>query len=138
SQRIARVFLSLGYAVDVIANENKTFIPKKEYAFFIDTRMNFERLAPLLNKECIKLLHVTTAHPYFHNAAQANRLRSLQERKHVALPSHRFIKPEYAMAVEHADAIIVPSEFCLQNYRYSNKPIYLVPSPVEFEYPWAE
>jgi len=138
TQKIAKVFLDFGYAVDVIANENKEFLPKKDYAFFIDTRMNFERLAPLLNENCVKILHVTTAHPYFHNAAEASRLMALQERRHVTLPSQRFMPPHFAMAVEYADCVTVPSKFCMHNFRYANKPLYLVPSAAEFVYPWME
>jgi len=138
TQRMAEIFLDFGYAVDVIANENKEFLPQKDYSFFVDTRMNFERLAPLLNKNCVKILHATTAHPYFHNAAEAKRLIALQERKHVTLQSWRYMPPAYAMAVEYADAITVPSEFCIQSFRYANKPFYLVPNPAEFVYPWME
>jgi glycosyltransferase involved in cell wall biosynthesis len=138
TQRMARKFLDLGYAVDVIANKNNAFHPKKKYTFFIDTRMNFERLAPKLNKDCIKILHATTAHPYFHNAAEAHRLMALQERKHVTLRSRRFMLPRYAVAVEYADCITVSSEFCKQTFRYANKPIYLVPNAAEFVFPWTE
>lgn len=138
TERMARKFLDFGYTVDVIANENKSFLPKKEYTFFIDTRMNFERLAPMLNKDCVKILHATTAHPYFHNAAEAKRLMALQERKHVTVRSRRFMPVRDAVAVEYADCLTVPSEFCLQTFGYANKPFYLVPYPAEFVYPWAE
>jgi len=138
TERIAKNFLSCGYAVDVIANTNKEFRPEKEYGIFIDTRMNLERLAPLLDKNCIKILYATSAHPYFHNAAAAKRLLDLQERKHVTLRSRRFMPPDYAMAVEYADCILVPSEFCLQNYRYAKKPFYLLPNPADYVYPWME
>lgn len=138
TERMAGIFLNFGYAVDVIANENKVFLPKKEYAFFIDTRMNIERLAPLLNKDCVKILHVTTAHPYFHNVAEANRLKALQERKHVTVRPRRLMSADYAMAVEYADCVTVPSKFCIRNFRYANKPFYLVPNAAEYVYPWTE
>ena len=139
TERMAKILLCLGYAVDVIANQNKHFRPQKEYTMFIDTRMNFERLAPILNKNCVKILFVTTAHPYFQNAAEAKRLMNLQERRHVTLRSRRFMPPDYAMAVEYADCLMVsPEEFLLQNFRYANKPFYLVPTPAEHVYPWAE
>ena len=106
--------------------------------FFVDTRANFERLASLLNKDCIKILHVTTAHPYFHNEAEMKRLRNLQERKHVTVQARRFMPPNLAMAVEFADYLTLPSEFCIHNFRYVNKPFYLVPFPAEYVYPWLE
>ena len=138
TQRMAKEFLDFGFAVDIIANTNGTFSPEKDYSFFIDTRMNFERLAPMLNKDCVKILHVTTAHPYFHNAAEANRLMALQERKHVTVRSRRNMPLKYALAVEYADCLTVPSEFCMQTFRYANKPFYVVPYPAEFVYPWVE
>ncbi|MCA9422567.1 MAG: glycosyltransferase [Nitrospira sp.] len=138
TQRMATKFLNFGFVVDVISNQNKGFLPEKDYTFFIDTRMNFERLAPKLNKDCVKVLHVTTAHPYFHNAAEANRLMALQERKHVTVRSRRFMPLQYALAVEYADCLTVPSEFCIQTFRYANKPFHVVPNPAEFVYPWTE
>lgn len=138
SQKMADIFLDLGFAVDVIANENREFLPKHDYDFFVDSRMNFERISPSLNKNCIKIFHVTTAHPYFHNAAEYRRLLELQERKHVTLRARRHMPPCYAMAVEYADYLTVPSEFCLQGFRYAQKPFFRVPNPSEFLYPWPE
>lgn len=138
SKQIARVFLDLGYAVDIIANVNKTFLPQKKYAFFIDTRMNYERLAPLLNKDCLKILYATSAHPYFHNFAASRRLMALQQRKHVTLRARRVMPWTYAVAIEYADCVVVMSEFGIQNFNYAKKPVYLVPSAVPWNYPWVE
>ena len=138
AKQIACVFLDLGYAVDIIKNVNKTFLPQKKYAFFVDTRMNFERLAPLLNKDCLKILFATTAHPYFHNFAELKRLMALQQRKHVTLRDRRSVSSSGAMAIEYADCVIVASEFGIQNFKYAQKPVYLVPSAVPWNYPWVE
>ncbi|WP_447964766.1 glycosyltransferase [Nitrospira sp. Ecomares 2.1] len=135
---MARTFTDLGFAVDVISNQNKSFLPKKKYDFFIDTRMNFERLAPHLNKDCIKILHATTAHPHFNNFAEAKRLLALQERRNVTLRSRRFMMPSFAMAIEYADCVVVHCAFGAKNFNYANKPIYLVPNAVPYKYPWSD
>lgn len=135
---MARTFVDLGFAVDVISNENRSFLPKKKYDFFIDTRMNFERIANGLNKDCVKILHATTAHPYFNNYAESKRLLALQERRHVTLRSRRFMNQKYAMAVTYADCVVVHCEFGVKNFKYANKPMYLVPNAVPYNYTWRD
>lgn len=135
---MASIFVDLGFAVDIIANTNRTFIPEKDYTFFIDTRMNFERIASLLNKDCVKILHATTAHPYFNNYAETKRLMAMQERRQVTLRSRRFMDPKYAMAIEFADCVVVHCAFGMKNFKYANKPMYLVPNAVPYRYPWSE
>lgn len=138
SMVMAETFVDLGFAVDVISNEDTTFLPRKNYALFIDTRMNFERLAPLINKECVKILHATTAHPYFNNCAEMKRLLNLQERRHVTLRSRRYMSPKFAMATDYADVVFVHCEFGRKNYEFAGKPIYLVPNAVPYRFPWME
>ena len=55
--QMAKTFLDLGYNVDVIWFFNDTFLPKKDYAFFIETRWNLQRCAPFLNKEARPFPH---------------------------------------------------------------------------------
>lgn len=100
--------------------------------------MNFERLAPLLNKNCIKILHATTAHPHFNNFAEMKRLLALQERRHVTLRSRRFMAPSFAMAIEYADCVVVHCAFGAKNFNYAKKPMYLVPKAVPYRYPWSD
>ncbi len=135
---MARIFVDLGFAVDIIANTNRTFLPKKDYSFFIDTRMNFERIANVLNKDCVKILQATTAHPYFNNHAETKRLMAMQERRHVTLRSRRFMDPKYAMAIEFADCVVVHCAFGMNNFKYANKPMYLVPNAVPYTYAWRD
>ncbi len=135
---MARIFVDLGFAVDIIANTNGAFTPKKDYSFFIDTRMNFERIANVLNKGCVKILHATTAHPYFNNYAETKRLMEMQERRHVTLRPRRFIDPKYAMAIEFADCVVVHCAFGMKNFKYANKPLYLVSNAVPYNHPWRD
>ncbi len=135
TQQIVRTFLDLGYGVDVISWRNTTFAPQQDYAFFVDVRHNLERLAPLLNPECIKIFHSDTAHMLFHNAAESRRLLALQQRRGVTLRPRRFEMPN--LAIEHADyAIIKGNEFTLGTYRYAGKPLYPIWGTSVVEYPW--
>lgn len=135
--QIANTFLELGYSVDVIDYRNKTFIPKKEYAFFIDVRYNFERLSPFVCKDCIKIMYIDTAHTLFHNAAEAKRLLELQQRKGITLSPQRSAIPN--LAIEYADfAITHGNEFVISTFKYANKPIYKISQSPCNTYPWPE
>lgn len=135
--QMAKTFLDMGYCVDVIRFDNDVFIPQKKYTFFIETRWNLQRSAPHLDPECIKIFHADTAHLLFHNAAEANRLLQLQQRKGLTLIPRRFEMPNEAM--EHADcAIVLGNEFTIGTYKYANKPIFRVPISTPVLYPWSE
>jgi glycosyltransferase involved in cell wall biosynthesis len=137
SWQIAKIFLELGYSVDFIAFNNQTFVPKKDYELFIDIRFNFARLVPLLNQDCIKILHSDTAHILFQNAAECNRLLALQIRKGISLRPRRFETP--TQAVEQADYItLLGNEFTISTFKYANKPIYRVPISTPGIYSWSE
>jgi glycosyltransferase involved in cell wall biosynthesis len=137
SLQMAETFLELGYCVDVMDYRNRTFIPKKEYAFFIDVRRNFERLSPFLNKDCVKIFYIDTAHILFHNAAEARRLLELRQRKGITLCPDRIAIPN--LAIECADfAFTHGNDFTISTFRYANKPIYRVPQSSCAEYPWPD
>ena len=137
SLQMARTFLDLGYSVDVVSYENKTFIPRKDYTFFIDARWNLERLAPFINKDCIKIMHIDTAHMLFQDCAELSRLLALQRRRGITLRPRRFEMPN--LAIEHADcATILGNEFTIGTYKYANKPIYRIPISAPTLYPWFE
>jgi|CXWL01.1.fsa_nt_gi glycosyltransferase involved in cell wall biosynthesis len=125
--QFAKTFVDLGYTVDVYSYLNKKFSVTKEYAVFIDVEDNMARLAPVLPKDCIKIFCITTAHPLFHNAAEANRLLALQRRKGVTLPGRRFfLKPH--LGVEFADCCIIKgNDFTANTYQYAQKPFYRIP-----------
>ncbi|MEM9922461.1 MAG: glycosyltransferase [Cyanobacteria bacterium P01_D01_bin.50] len=135
--QIAKTFLDLGYNVDVIWFFNDTFLPKKDYAFFIETRWNLQRCVPFLNKDCIKIFHSDSAHMLFHNAAEANRLLGLQQRRGIALSPKRFEHPN--KAIENADyATVLGNEFTMNTFKYANKPLYRIPISAPTLYPWPE
>ncbi|OKH52289.1 glycosyl transferase family 1 [Calothrix sp. HK-06] len=134
-RQIVLTFLELGYCVDVIQFHNHKFVPKKDYAFFIDIRHRLESLTPLLNKDCIKILHSDTAHILYHNAAELNRLLSLQQRKGITLKAMRY--EAINNAIEYADCgIVLGNEFTVNSFSYAKKPIYRVPISAPQVYPW--
>jgi glycosyltransferase involved in cell wall biosynthesis len=136
SVQIAKTFLDLGYSVDVIDETNQIFVPTKNYSLFVGHWLNSARIAQLLNKDCVKVLHIDQAHVLFFNAAVSRRLLELQQRKGCTL---RFIRLEPTLAIEHADcATILGNEFTISTYSYANKPIYRIPISTPVVYPWPE
>jgi glycosyltransferase involved in cell wall biosynthesis len=137
THQIAQTWLDLGYTVDAIHWKNQDFVPEKRYNFFIDVRMNLERIGPLLNPDCVKIMHIETAHWLFHMTAQHNRLLDLQQRRHLTIGPRKVVSPNWA--IEHADcAIILGNDFTRGTYAYANKPFYRVPISVPVVYPWPE
>ncbi len=135
--QMARTFIDLGYGVDVIDYRNINFQPRRDYAFFIDPRRNLERLASALNPDCIKVLHIDTAHILFHNAAEARRLLELQQRRGITLKPWRFEVPN--LGIEHADyATMNGNRFSIATFKYAGKRIFPVPVAAPVQYPWPE
>jgi glycosyltransferase involved in cell wall biosynthesis len=134
--QIAETFLNEGYCVDVINYNDGAFIPTKEYAFFLDCQQNLERLTPLLNHSCIKILHIIWAHWLFHNTAAHQRCLAIQERRGTTLKPQKMLQSN--LSIERADyGITTGNNFTINTYAYARKPIYrthvapndLYPSP---------
>ena len=137
SVNMAEAFVELGYEVDVIHWTNSTFLPKDNYSYFIDARHNMERLAPIMNRDCVKLMHFDTAHILFHNAQEAKRLLQLKDRRGITLPPRRFEMPN--LGLEHADyATTVGNDFTIDTFKYANKKVFKVPSPCGTMFDWPE
>jgi glycosyltransferase involved in cell wall biosynthesis len=135
SWQMAQTFVQLGYEVDVIHWTNHHFIPKGNYTILVDVRRNLERLAPLLNQDCVKIMHIDTAHILFHNAAEANRLLALQKRRGVTLNPRRFEMPN--QGIEHADyGTATGNDFVVGTFAYAKKKIFKLPSPCGVTLDW--
>jgi hypothetical protein len=93
ARAIADAFLAEGYSVDVINYMNQAFQPRRSYDFVLDVRWNLERLSPVLDAGCTKIMHVDIAHVLFHNEAEARRLLELQRRRGVTLMPRRHERP---------------------------------------------
>src|SRR3989344_8770532 len=136
-REMARLFLKRGYAVDVIDWENNSFVPRKEYAYFIDIHKNIERLAPFLNKDCIKILHITTSEPEFQNNAEKNRLSELEKRRGVKLSPRRQVTKTNSM--KYADYVsILGNAFTESTYNLKNKSLFHIPISTTHTYPSPE
>ena len=137
SVNMAEAFVELGYEVDVIHWTNSTFLPRYDYSYFIDVRRNMERLAPILNGSCIKIMHLDTTHILFHNAAEAKRLLQLKDRRGITLQPRRFEMPN--LGIELADyGTAVGNDFTINTFNYANKKIFKVPSPCGTMFDWPE
>lgn len=135
--QIAKTFLNLGYEVDVIDYTNYNFVPKKHYSFFIDIHSNMERIAPLLNTDCIKIFHLTGAHWLFQNHAEYKRLLDLQQRRGLTLFPRRLSKPTKALEIVDY-ATILGNQFTINTYKYANKEITQIPLSTTNMYPYPE
>lgn len=134
---IAKAFLLLGYAVDVIDYRNKTFIPKKDYSIFVAARTNFQRIAQLLKEDCLTIVHLDTAHWLFNNSAAYKRCLELQQRRGVTLESIKWVEPNWA--IEYADcATVLGNSFTIGTYSYAQKPIFPLSVPTVNVYAWPE
>ncbi len=138
SWKMADTFLHRGYHVDVIDYRDTVFKPEKEYAFFIGARTNFQRIASLLNKNCVKIVHLDMAHWLVNNHAAYQRCLAVQKRKGVTLNSCKM--EEANLAIEHADLATMNAgnQFNTNTYRYADKPIYEFPLPACATYAWPQ
>ncbi len=133
---IAKTFLSFGYSVDIIDYRDKTFIPRKEYAFFLSARTNLERIAKLLSEDCLKIVHLDTSHWLFNNTAVYSRCLALQKRRDITLRSvdRKLVEPN--LAIEYCDfATILGNDHTINTYAYADKVILPFSVPTSTIYP---
>ncbi len=134
SREMVRILVGLGFAVDAIHWTNASFRPTARYELVVDVRRNLERLAPLLDADCLKVMHIETAHPSFYNSAQCERLAALEHRRGIVLPPYKMI--EENRAIESADcATILGNERTQATYRFAGKPLYPLPISQPVLYP---
>jgi len=137
SLQMANTFLDIGYNVDVISYLNERFIPKKSYQIYINARTNFQKIAERLNSNCIKIVHLDTAHWLFNNCEAHKRYLFLQKNKGVTLKTRKIIRENWA--IEAADyATLLGNGFTMSTYAYANKAIITLPVPAAQVYPWQE
>jgi glycosyltransferase involved in cell wall biosynthesis len=136
-RQMAQTFLDLGMAVDVIDWYDKRFVPRQEYRFLVDIGCNMPRLAPLVGKDCVKLMHATGKHWLFQNRAELQRLTDLHRRRGVALEPRRQVPT--GCAAELADCItVLGNQMTADTFQYTGKPVYRIPLSSAAEFPWDE
>ena len=132
---LADAFLGQGYAVDVIHYHNRWFVPKRHYDIFLGPRINFEEFSGKMPPECIKIVHLDTAHWLYNNTAALLRLQEVQRRRGVALSSYTEVKAN--RAIEMADfATLLGNDFDYETYAFAGKRIFQLPNPGTKLYPW--
>ena len=137
SFQIAKIFLDLGYSVDVIDFNNLHFVPKKDYSILLDVSYNLDRMAPYLKKDCIKILYPKFGHWLSHNTAGYSRCLALRQRRGITLRPLRLLRPN--LAVEHSDYIILRgAEFSRNSYGYIRKSTFHVHQGTITLFPWPE
>jgi glycosyltransferase involved in cell wall biosynthesis len=92
SREIAKNFCNRGYIVDVIDYGNNSFIPQKKYNIVFDVYINLQRLAPYLDKNTIKIIHLTGSYPEFQNQAELNRVVEFEKRTGKKYTPKRFVQ----------------------------------------------
>lgn len=134
---MVRAWTTRGYAVDLIDISNNRFVPQKRYDYFIDNQNNMDRLAPLLNPECIKIFHITTAYWKFQNDAEDQRLNDLYQRRGVRLEPTRRLPASHAIELCDA-ASMVGNKFTADTYAFAHKKIVPIPISTTHLYPFPE
>ena len=123
---MAHAFIERGYSVDVIDHTNRTFIPKKQYSYFLDIGNNMERLAPLLPTTCKKIFFATGSYSSFQNNAELERIAALKKRRGVAITPRRQV-PDMK-GITDSDIISgVCGAFPASTYEQFGKPIHMIP-----------
>lgn len=136
-REIANIFLRLGYTIDVIDWFNREWKPNREYKYFIDPGPNLSRIGPLLNTDCIKILHAATSHWLFNNEAEQQRLIELEKRRGVLLRSRRNLDAN--SAIEDADfCTLFGNDVTEATYAYAQKKMHRIPVSSTHTYPFPE
>ena len=137
AREMARVWLEMGFAVDVILWTNSSFRPTRKYRVVIDKGHNLERLSRDLDADSIKVMHADAAHWLFHTTAQHQRLSALRSRRGVALRPVKAVGPN--LGIESADcAVVLGNSFTVETFAFARKPIFQVPISTPITWPWPE
>lgn len=131
---VAELFLARGYEVDIVDYDNTSFRPKRRYAYCIDIHNNFKTFATHLDKDCVKVFHITSSHWLFQNTAEYRRLLAIQARRAVTLSPKRTVSPSYN--IEYCDiATMLGNATTAATYAYADKKIYPIPVSTTHTYP---
>lgn len=108
-RELARVLWRLGYNVRGVHNLDASFVPDRPYEVALGLGDGLARLAPQLPGDCVKLLYSVYSEPAYHNAAEAARVRALNERRGAACRPRRAVRDPQAWqrALELCDAALL-------------------------------
>ncbi|KKP24473.1 MAG: Glycosyl transferase group 1 [candidate division TM6 bacterium GW2011_GWF2_28_16] len=105
-RQIAKIFTDFGYTVEAINFDDFKFIPQKKYDVVFDIHYNLQRFMPFLDKNTIKILHITGSYPRFSVNAELERVDDLELRRHF------FISPKRIVDVELFDRSLKFADYC--------------------------
>jgi glycosyltransferase involved in cell wall biosynthesis len=88
SSEIVRIFNRLGYAVDLIAWDDTSFVPAAPYDVVFDIHRNLARYS---SKKTKTIFHMTGSNPEFSNRAEQVRLNDLRQRRGVPISARRVV-----------------------------------------------
>ena len=107
AQAIVLVLNKLGYMVDVVDYQDKTFIPRRHYDLFIGHGgITFKKISRHLSEHTIKIYFSTGCYWKFHNKRELTRFAYLRERRGLNLPLDRFIYDSEEEAIRSAHGVI--------------------------------
>lgn len=106
SSEVVRIFNRLGYVVDLIAWDDRSFVSTKSYDVVFDIHCNLVRYCSERTKT---IFHMTGSNPEYSNRAEQARLDYLRERRGVTLSARRGVSaddlPLFAENLAKADLI---------------------------------
>ena len=134
---MARVFLDLGYRVEVCDWKDNKYSPPADSVVAIDIHHNLERWSKTLPISCKKIFHATGPHWVDCNLAELNRLKAIQQRKGVVLSPRRQVA--CSRISEVADHIsVLGNNYTIETYKFLQKPITRIPISSAYEFAWPQ
>jgi hypothetical protein len=113
AQEIPRVLNELGYSVDIVNFDNRSWLPDRQYDLFIGHGgINFELISRCLPKRTFRIYFSTGIFWRELNTRVQRRAADLVSRMGIVLSSYRTVEHEEDYAVRNSDGII-----CLGNSR---------------------
>jgi len=132
---MAAGLLERGYVVDVISHMRRRFRPRERYDLFIGCRETFEEVAATLPADCVKVVHLDTAHWVYNNHASLGRSLEVQHRSGITPERHITVDPN--SAIECADyATVLGNDFVYGTYAFSGKAIFEIANPATIASAW--
>ena len=111
AQEIPRVLNELGYSVDIVNFDNRSWLPDRQYDLFIGHGgINFEHISRRLPERTFRIYFATGIYWREWNAKSERRVADLVSRRGVTLSSSRAIEHDEEYALNISDGII-----CLGN-----------------------
>jgi glycosyltransferase involved in cell wall biosynthesis len=113
AQEIPKVLNEMGYSVDIVNYDNRTWLPDRAYDLFVGHGgINFEAISRCLSEGSTRIYFATGIYWRELNARVQKRAEDFTSRKGVVLSSYRAVDYDEDYAVQHSDGVI-----CLGNQR---------------------